>query len=173
MQTAWSRIWTRVTESISYDHNYYITNFPDIYIYIYIYVCVCVCVCVCILEVPYLKFQVGCTIIRRKSGWLRIFTNMPCWRNCFRFISRQYLWERHDYFCSTSRCGQIVEQTGFFSLGLATRLEEGKLWIRNIYTPLKNNWPCVSSCPWRSGWVNLIEPKLFLIEIEIILLLIL
>ena len=44
-----------------------------------------------------------------------------------------------------------VGQTGFFSLGEATSLREGKVWIQTCKTPLKN-WPCVISCP--SGGVG-------------------
>ena len=34
--------------------------------------------------------------------------------------------------------GKIVGQTRFFSLGEATSLGEGKLWIQTYYTPFKN-----------------------------------
>ena len=48
MQSALSRIWTRIAMSISYDDNHYTTRTSKKrHIYIYIYVCVCVCVCVC------------------------------------------------------------------------------------------------------------------------------
>ena len=38
MQSASSRIWTRVALSISYDDNNYTTGNSNIYIYIYIYI---------------------------------------------------------------------------------------------------------------------------------------
>ena len=47
--------------------------------------------------------------------------------------------------------GKIVGQTRFFSLGEATSLGEGKLWIQTCQTPLKK-WPCVISYP--SGGVG-------------------
>ena len=40
----------------------------------------------------------------------------------------------------------VVGQTRFFSLGEATSLGEGKLWIQTCWTLLKN-WPCAISCP--------------------------
>ena len=45
MQSVSSRIWTRVTVSISYDDNHYTTG---TYLSLYKCVCVCLCVCVCV-----------------------------------------------------------------------------------------------------------------------------
>ena len=42
----------------------------------------------------------------------------------------QFSWEMYESSYSPSSYGQIVEQTGFFSLGEATNLGEGKLWIQ-------------------------------------------
>ena len=39
----------------------------------------------------------------------------------------------------------IVEQTQFFSLIEETSTGEGKQWIQNSFTLLKN-WPCFVSC---------------------------
>ena len=50
--------------------------------------------------------------------------------------------------------GKIVGRTRFFSLGEATSLGEGKLWIQTCKTPLKN-WPCVISYP--SGGVGKLD----------------
>ena len=69
---------------------------------------------------------------------------------------------RYESKYSPSSYGQIVGQTRFFSLGEATSLGEGKLWIQTCYTPLKS-WPCVISClsggvgkkrrcPWCNGY---------------------
>ena len=49
----------------------------------------------------------------------------------------------------------IVGQTRFFSLGEATSLGEGKLWIQTCQTLLKN-WLCVISCL-SGGLVNSIK----------------
>ena len=61
--------------------------------------------------------------------------------------------------------GKIVGQTGFFSLGEATSLGEGKLWIQPVKLCLKN-WPCVISCP--SGGVGkygyAIKPNLIILS---------
>ena len=35
-------------------------------------------------------------------------------------------------------------ETGFFNLGMETRLEEEKLWIQTCYT-LRKNRPCIAS----------------------------
>ena len=51
--------------------------------------------------------------------------------------------------------GKIVGQTRFFSLGEATSLGEGKLWIQTCLTPLKKLTLCYI-LPERRGWVNMI-----------------
>ena len=52
--------------------------------------------------------------------------------------------------------GKIVGQTRFFSLGEATSLGEGKLWIQTCLTPLKKLTLC-HILPERRGWVNMIK----------------
>ena len=42
--------------------------------------------------------------------------------------------------------GKIVEQTGFFNLGLATNLGEGKLWIQTCYLHLKIDFVLHPAC---------------------------
>ena len=45
--------------------------------------------------------------------------------------------KKHDSICSPSSFVYILGQIGFFKLGIATCLEEGKLWIQTAKLCLK------------------------------------
>ena len=59
--------------------------------------------------------------------------------------------------------GKIVGQTGFFSLGEATSLGEGKLWIQTCETPLKKLTLC-HILPERRGLGKYDEGVLYILQ---------
>ena len=80
------------------------------------------------------------SVIENKIADLNYNPGWGCW--CFPWC--QYPWEKYESICSFSCYEWIVEQTGFFSLGMATK--QRKLWIQTS--------TYITSSPWFRGWIN-------------------
>ena len=83
MQSVSSRIWTRITVSISYDDDHYTTG-RYIYIYIYTYVCVCIYIYIysCInksLKTFFYESKM-CSILASRVGqnlkWINVYLSL-------------------------------------------------------------------------------------------------
>ena len=71
----------------------------------------------------------GCVMVMVVRNGHSEPSSNPEW-NCLHFTLLEYPGERYKSNYSSSSYGWIVEQTVLFSLGLATNLGEGKLWIQ-------------------------------------------